>query len=230
MSNQTKYPCGCINQVTQGVLGSISKCDLHCSMQHDPCKMSNVESRRYYGNNSAIVDGIPQCKSYIAEFVECVGEVPLVRHNAYAIEIGCGLSMYVPMFLRKGYNYLGIEPNGYAADWTSSTYDVRVTRGEFNDVYTSPQLTDVVLAAHCIEHMKDPLLCFNKVYEMLVSAGLFYIIVPNDDDPVNPDHLWFFTETSLTKALRSAGFVVDTMRTVRRIERERFIYCKARKV
>jgi hypothetical protein len=46
-------------------------------------------------------------------------------------------------------------------------------------------------------------------------------------DPTNPDHLWFFTPSSLTRALEDAGFVIDELAWKQHVPQENFIYCLA---
>jgi hypothetical protein len=53
------------------------------------------------------------------------------------------------------------------------------------------------------------------------------IIVPNDDDPTNPDHLHFFDPMSLGRALDLAGLVVGRMEMRRVVKHEQFIYARA---
>ena len=68
-----------------------------------------------------------------------------------------------------------------------------------------------------------------KMAAYLDHGGELWIIVPDDSDPVNPDHLWFFTEATLRSTIEAAGLEVVRMAKRKYIERENFIYCRARK-
>jgi hypothetical protein len=53
--------------------------------------------------------------------------------------------------------------------------------------------------------------------------------VPDDSDPVNPDHLWHFDERTLRGCVEAAGLVVERLVVRKYIERENFLYVRARK-
>lgn len=88
----------------------------------------------------------------------------------------------------------------------------------------------MILSAHSLEHMIDAPAALEKMAEYLAPGGVLYLIVPHGfDDPVNPDHYWFFDTAALDVTMQGAGLIVESMQVRRRVEHERFIYCKARK-
>lgn len=220
----TKHPCGCITDIDSrcGAIFSVKKCRSHERMRQEVGELGE----KYYQGLGAIVDGIPQCARYIEEFEEAFGTdaIPMLN-GSDCIEIGCGCSMYAPMFLAAGANYIGVDPSPYARRWTSSTF--RVTTLSGMELFRTHHKARAVLAAHSLEHMKDPLETMSWAYDRLSRRGTFFIIIPDDTDLFNPDHLWFFNTTTLRNALQSIGFAISTMRSFKRIERENFIYCKA---
>jgi hypothetical protein len=116
--------------------------------------------------------------------------------------------------------------------WTSSTFDVDtfslpLERFYFNE--GDKPYYNLILAAHCLEHFVGARSRVQQLYGMLCRPGELWIIVPDDSDPVNPDHLWFFTEDSLSNMLHQAGFTIKRITTKKVIERENFIYCIASK-
>ncbi len=68
-----------------------------------------------------------------------------------------------------------------------------------------------------------------KAAGMLIHGGELWTIVPNDDDPLNPDHLWFWNEESLRGCVEAAGLQVVTFAVRQRVEHEKFMYLRARK-
>lgn len=78
-----------------------------------------------------------------------------------------------------------------------------------------------------IEHLDDAPAAIAGLAGMLTPGGELWIVIPDDSDPCNPDHVWFFAEASLRRAVELAGLVVARMRSFRRIAREEFIYCRA---
>jgi SAM-dependent methyltransferase len=180
----------------------------------------------YFEGIGAIVDGIPQCAHYLRELEEVLGAFP--RGEGSALEIGCGTSMYCPGLLQAGFGYLGLEPCEWAAKWTSSTFSVPVTIGTL-ETFSAGEF-DLILAAHSLEHMDDAPGAIRRCADMLHTGGEFWVIIPNDDDPLNPDHIWFFDYDTMARCLRDCGLEIDRLEVRRRIERERFIYARGTKV
>lgn len=230
-----QYPCGCINEVhsPSGVLRSVSKCKGHRKESRSPEFLGST----YYGELSAIVDGIPQCARYLGELSEALGPFPWkdteLVDDSWALEVGCGASMYMPGLLRAGYRCVGVDENEWAVRWTGSTFAVATYRCPIEAIWapSSPlrQSWDLILAAHVLEHLEDSPGAIAKLAGMLEPGGELWIIVPDDSDPVNPDHLWFWTESALQASLEAAGLVVDRLEVRKYIEREDFIYCRARR-
>lgn len=222
------YSCGCVNEIhPSGVLHSLEKCAAHRKERHAP----DALGRRYYEGLGAIVDGIPRCADYLAELAEALGRFRRAQpypHNV-ALEIGCGCSMYAPGLLTAGYDYRGLEPCQWAARWTAGAFAVPVTIGTLETLVQVGPRYDLILAAHCLEHMDDAPGAIRKCADLLEPGGEFWVVVPNDDDPLNPDHLWAFSSTTLAACLAGAGLDVMEIEERQRIERERFIYVRARK-
>lgn len=234
------YNCGCVNDFDRGVLKSILKCDHHKSLQREIGDLGE----EYYRENGAMDE--EACRRYADEFEDCFGKVePVNPDRPFALEIGAGASHYVPMITDAGWHYCACEPSRWARRWMLERYgDRRVQfsnatweeydrnecllgdRGGTGGVWWQ---YGMILSAHSLEHMIDAPAALEKMAEYLAPGGVLYLILPSDDDPLNPDHYWFFNTFTLDAALDKAGLVVESMVTRRRIERERFIYCKARK-
>ena len=75
--------------------------------------------------------------------------------------------------------------------------------------------------------MVDAPAAIRKCADMLAPGGQLWVVVPNDDDPLNPDHTWYFSEQSLRSVVASAGLGGVMISTCQRIERERFLYVRA---
>jgi SAM-dependent methyltransferase len=143
-----------------------------------------------------------------------------------ALEIGCGLGMLAPLLMREGYHYTGIEPDSEAASWCESTFDVVVIEQPFENVTLSPDF-DLIAACHVFEHMHDAPAMIAKAIGLLRPRGKLLVVVPDDSDPVNPDHRWFFTAPNLESTLRAAGAINIRTAVFRRVAHENFIYAYA---
>jgi SAM-dependent methyltransferase len=147
------------------------------------------------------------------------------------LEIGCGLGSYVPFFLRNGWNYEAVESSKFAAYWTRNTFDVDVHEKTFEKFHEEPFVPfyHLIFAAHVLEHMESAPLALVWINELLKPDGQLMLIVPDDSDPTNPGHQWFFTEPTLRALLEQKGFKNIRTAIRKRVERENFIYCVAEK-
>jgi SAM-dependent methyltransferase len=218
------YVCGCVNTVDRAsnVLRSVSKCPGHVAAQRDPAALGLA----YYAEMNVFADGIPQCDRYTDQLTEALGPFP---PGGSVVEVGCGASMYARSILAAGNRYTGIEPSAWAARWTRETYGVEVLEAPVESI--EPRLGQtLVIAAHVVEHLADGPGAFARFGEWLVPGGQLWVVVPDDSDPLNPDHLWFFNPATLRTCVERAGFAVELLETRRVVEWENFLYCRARKI
>jgi SAM-dependent methyltransferase len=225
MTDPIQYPCGCVNQIhaPSGVLRSVEKCDKHRARQRRP----ETLERAYYEELGLLKGETP----HVAQLVEALGVFPTAPHaEAIALEVGCGASPYVRLLRDAGYQYLGVDPSPWAVYYTQSGHGVGVLQANFADPEVETRIPcSIILAAHCLEHMEDAPGGIEKCFRLLATGGELWLVVPDDSDPLNPDHLYFFTPTTLRSCLESAGLVVEQMAVRKYVKYENFIYCRARK-
>ena len=225
------YGCGCVNEVDadSGVLKSVSKCEFHLEHSRTHPEGETIEYFKELGCFDE--QGIPQNQRLINELLDPLLEMqePL-PHTALPVrvlEIGCGLGAYIPLFRRC--SYIGVEKSRFACQWVENCFDAIVSNCMFEDYELSYERFGLILAAHVFEHMKDAPYQLQRCFAALELGGKIIIIVPDDTDPTNPDHRWFFTVPTLHALLEKIGFVniKSTMR--KRVPQENFIYCVAEK-
>jgi SAM-dependent methyltransferase len=223
-----KYNCGCINEKEKfGVLHCVYKCHHHVSwlLTH------SEDSMEHYSGMGCLRSGIPHNKTYIAELVENIN--PLDQNvliaptpKAHMLEVGCGIGNYVPFFLKQGWDYEAIETSHFAAYWTSNCFDVVVHDKPLEELDQTYGY-DLIFGAHVFEHMNDAPSMLWKCKRMLNEGGKIVIIIPDDTDPLNPSHFWFFNKTNLKDTLEHIGFMNIRMIMRKIVAHENFIYCVA---
>ena len=222
------YSCGCVNEVhaPSGVLRSVSKCEFHLEHSRTHPEGETIEYFKELGCFDS--QGIPQNKRLIDELLDPLEEMDIViDDHATVLEIGCGLGAYIPMF---GRNYIAVEKSKFACEWVKNCFDAIVTNRKFEDYNLGEgNWFDVILGAHVFEHMKDAPYQLCRCLDALKRRGKLIMIVPDDSDPTNPDHLWFFTQQTLHALLDTIGFVNIKSTTRKRVPQENFIYCVAEK-
>lgn len=225
-----KYECGCINELhSSGLTRNVLKCPFHTQWSKDH---PQGNSEDYFREIEALgKDGVPQFHKHIQEFHDAFDElhIDLDGRDRTMLEIGFGLGQYIPLFLAYAWDYEGVECADYAFRWTKAVFGPAVTlyKERFEDLQFG--YYHAIFAAHAFEHMHDAPAMMKKAHDLLVPHGQLWLILPDDGDPTNPDHLWFFNQATLEGFLKSIGFVNvrSTMRKI--VPQENFIYCAAEK-
>lgn len=227
------YSCGCVNaeDPASGAEFCVHKCEFHVSWLADQPK-----GDAYYRSIGVLnPDGSVARDRYVAELEDALGELPLPPGlaNDEALEIGCGVSPYVRAVQTRGYAYTGIDPDQWAATRTSLEglpgSSVNVIAGPFRGADWGDRFFSLVLVAHSLEHLPDAPGALRDVFRMLVPGGHLVLLIPDDEDKVNPDHTWFFSEPALRAYLAKTGFEVVRAAVRRMNDRENFLYFLARK-
>lgn len=179
---------------------------------------SDEEIASFYANayRNPCVPHDPEGRAdIVCEFVPQPGRI---------LDIGCGRGEVLEVFMHRGWEVMGIEPNNeYASVARSKGIPV------IEDVLTervSKRLGafDAVLLAHVLEHLAQPEEMVSMVRDLLVHGGIFYCEVPNDFNALQevavnvhklrpwwvalPDHLNYFSIKSLSGFIASQGFEV----------------------
>jgi SAM-dependent methyltransferase len=223
------HPCGCTNapDPASGVLRSVSKCRTHRAQARDPATLD----ARYYAELGVLdAAGRLRATAHVAELVEALGELPKPKPWGAALEVGCGASPYVGAIRAAGWTYYGLDASPFAARWTARFWaatTLAMDLGEYEAV--SVVEFGLILCAHAFEHMADAPGAIRKCAGMLGPGGELWVVVPDDSDPINPDHLWMFDRETLGSCLESAGLQIVKISIRRYVKHESFIYARARK-
>ena len=142
------------------------------------------------------------------------------------LDIGCGTGYLLGLLKKTGTtNLLGIDQSSVAANIGIRSYGVKI------DVLNAFDLIgdtfDVILLCHVLEHIVDISEFISVVHRLLSKSGIFYVEVPdalqfeNFSDPrslkssiyvpdlfthFTPEHVNYFTPTSLRNMMTRFGF------------------------
>lgn len=226
-----QYSCGCVNEVDAcGVLKSVKKCSFHIEWSRTHPQGATPA---YFADIGLLEDGISNNARLIRELEDPLEEMQVTNlfagNHRSVLELGCGLGCYIPMFLKHGWIYEAVEQSPYAALWVRNTFDVPVYQVPFEEFDRKVYFWNAIFGAHFFEHLRDSPRGLQRAYDYLVPGGYLYVIVPDDGDPTNPDHLWFYTQETLRNLLQIIGFKNIRMTMRKRVAQENFIYCVAEK-
>lgn len=221
--NPDTLPCGCVLDTHElGFKVSVSKCAFHR-------KSAGRGGLAYYEELRCIEHGIPQHRRLCRELEDAlheIGEHLAEKFGGVALEVGCGLGMYAPLLMKLGYQYRALEPDHEAAEWVRNTFMATVKECPFDD-FTAIKQFDIILGAHVFEHVPHPVKSFRMAKGMLVDGGKLIMVIPDDTDLANPDHLSFFNEQNLKRTLEYCGFEKVRLCIKQIVPHEKFIYCVA---
>jgi len=220
-------PCGCTHRFDPetGVKLSKQKCQFHLSAQRDPATLGE----EYFADFGFYRNGEIQPSAHVQEMTDHIGPFRRVNGDS-CLEVGCGISPYANELTRLGYRYLGVDPSSRACEIMNSLFIESIIIDmpfEEADSYNGIKF-ELILCAHALEHMADPVAALKKMESLLAPNGQLRIVVPHgDDDPWNEDHLAFFTPETLKRCVEHAGLNVIFCKEARIVPKERFIYLLA---
>jgi 2-polyprenyl-3-methyl-5-hydroxy-6-metoxy-1,4-benzoquinol methylase len=96
------------------------------------------------------------------------------------LDIGSGLGEVLSVFQEKKWDCLGIEFNGFAADYSRKTFGLNIINKNIHDFGLSEKY-DVIMLWGVLEHLYEPLKILNKVHELLKEDGILLLEVPSAD-------------------------------------------------
>ncbi len=137
--------------------------------------------------------------------------------NKKIIEIGCGYGEYLSIMERYCLNVYGLE---FSANAVKKCRDkgLNVYRGFINnDMYHIKDAPfDAFFMLNFLEHLPEPNTVLTGIYNNLKEDGVGIVEVPNFDMIIRnklfsefiADHIFYFTQNTLTKLLTLNGFEV----------------------
>lgn len=139
--------------------------------------------------------------------------------NRVMLDVGCGRGIMLNELKKKGWSVSGSQVSKTAAAHIKKSYGIDCFIGELPFSPFIQNSFDIVTMYHVLEHLSDPFLYLDYCRKLLKPEGYLFIEVPNADswsskvtkdawmgwDPLY--HLYHFTPTTLSLALKKAGFV-----------------------
>lgn len=130
------------------------------------------------------------------------------------LEIGCSEGSFLAALRQLGCDVCGVEPSELFAERARRVRDLDVLTGSFHAGSFGERRFELVVCARVLEHATDPLGFLRMIHAKLAPGGRAFIDVPNIYAPWDAlagnffasPHVVVFSPTTLTAALRLAGF------------------------
>lgn len=142
------------------------------------------------------------------------------------LDVGCALGDCLLEAKRLGWKEAeGIEVSDYAYQFAKDR-GLNVRLGTINGNSYKPSTFDVVTYQDVIEHIPDPVNELKKIYRIIKLGGIVFLVTPDIGGIwsrlLGPlwyhykphEHLTYFSQKSISRALREAGFTnIETRKT-----------------
>ncbi len=134
------------------------------------------------------------------------------------IEIGSSFGCGLEAFRKDHWDVLGIEPDRYAAKYTSERMKIQTLNSTLESAKLPAESADVVVILHVIEHVPDPVGTLREILRVLKPGGHLILETPRYDTAMFrlmgrrerslscDGHIFFFTTDTLRRAYTAAGF------------------------
>jgi 2-polyprenyl-3-methyl-5-hydroxy-6-metoxy-1,4-benzoquinol methylase len=134
------------------------------------------------------------------------------------LEVGCAAGFFLKIAAENGWTTQGVEIMSPAVEYARNTLQIDVFEGDLAQGHFPDESFDVVVMIETVEHLLDPAATLSEAYRLLRPGGAIWITVPNLRSIMLPmlgvnwsvlspaEHLYYFTETTLSQMLTQVGF------------------------
>lgn len=185
---------------------------------HDQASIQ-ASARDYYGR-------------HLLELAEQAGKPVSQLH---IVDVGCSIPEFLHVAREAGASTVGVDHSEQAEE-SGVRFGVPVLTPE-KFLSTVPcQSIDILRFSHTLEHLIDPVRALREYTSKLRTGGLLYITQPSFpmlradpstiqlEDAAWPEHLHFFSPSSLCRMVESAGFSITKLFTSDDTERRALKY------
>jgi 2-polyprenyl-3-methyl-5-hydroxy-6-metoxy-1,4-benzoquinol methylase len=192
----------------------LTKCK-NCSMVFSQRIPTDQELMEHYSNSYSREDVLSPIT--IIRYHEILDTFEKYRITNNLLDVGCGVGYFLDIAKERGWNVYGTE---YTESALKINRDKGFTmhEGKLNSENYPENHFDIVTSFEVIEHINNPQEDIEKVKKILRKGGALYATTPNFDSLSRrnlkenwnvigyPEHLSYYTPTSMNFLLKSFGF------------------------
>ena len=141
----------------------------------------------------------------------------LYRQNNRILDVGCGEGWILEVAKKNGWDVYGTEYSARAIEICEAK-GIKMYKGVLKPEEMQANEFDVIVSSETIEHINNPREDFSNICKLLRKGGLLYVTTPNFNSYLRyllkekyniikyPEHLSYYTKTTLNTLLTSCGF------------------------
>lgn len=153
----------------------------------------------------------------VKRYRELLDELEVFRGGSRILDVGCGDGHFLVVARERGWEVYGTEYTP-AAVAVCEEKGIRMGSGTLDDAGFSPASFDVITSFEVIEHLPHPGEEALRLFRLLRNGGCCYVTTPNFNSVSRrllgsrwnvieyPEHLGYFTRSSLKNLFARAGF------------------------
>jgi SAM-dependent methyltransferase len=141
------------------------------------------------------------------------------------LDVGCSQGHMLEAALRRGWEVKGFEIDRATATKTSARLGVPVEVGDGVELLDTPDLFDLIVMSHWLEHVANPRLALVRAQKCLAEGGFIFLRIPNASSRIAkltgsywswftpPGHVTYFSPETLRTLAEGCGFTVLKLST-----------------
>lgn len=192
-----------------------------CGLVFAARRPSAAELADHYGSYSRADYDSPITRK---RYRELLGSFERYRQTSRILDVGCGVGFFLEEAQSRGWEAHGSEFEQRAVEIVRAK-GLSCVRAPIGPSTFEPGSFDVVTAFEVVEHVGDPLAEAAAISSALRPGGLLYLTTPNFDSLSRrllrgrwglvgyPEHLTYFTPSTLRSWLARFGFAPVEVRT-----------------
>ncbi len=193
----------------------LSKCQ-NCGfifMSRIPTEVELIDHYKLYSYaGNSVVSSLT-----VQSYHDLLDQMEEFRKNNTIIDVGCGKGWFLIEARKRGWEVYGTEFSDEAVK-ICTAQGINMRKGDLDSSAFGNVKFDVVFSSEVIEHVNNPTIQFQEMYAILRKGGLLYLTTPNWNCYLRykfkanyniieyPEHLGYFTKSTMNFGLTKAGF------------------------
>lgn len=208
-------------------LDELVKCQ-RCGFIRAQDKYFNIEPAKFYGQSyfsSGYGDYTKEQASLEKNFQDRINRIRKFKDKGKLLEIGCAHGYFLRI-AQKYFQCYGIDLNPKVTEVTKRNTKAKIYTGDFLAKKIPKNYFDIVCMFDTLEHLKYPDKYLKKIRKVLKSNGLIVIETGDIGSLIAriqgkswrlimlPDHLQYFSNSTLIQLLTNSGFELKLVNMV----------------